>query len=238
MSLTASPLVRNLSRFGGLAAQDLERLDAAVGKCVATAAAHVDLVREGDCPTAILVVLDGWVSRYKQLRDGHRQIVSLSIAGDICDTSAFVRQRSDYSLGTLTAVKFAEISPEDFGTILTSSPAMAKALWWNEMVSSSIQRAWTTNIGQRPAIARISHLFCEMQVRLQKMDLVQGNGFAFPLTQLDIADATGLTAVHVNRTLRALRRDNLIQLRGKHLTILDPDALRNIATFDPSYLHL
>jgi CRP-like cAMP-binding protein len=115
---------------------------------------------------------------------------------------------------------------------------VTQALWWESLVNSAIQREWTLNVGQRTAYERISHLLAELYLRLKTVGLTQNGSCDFPLTQTDVADATGLTAVHVNRTLQELRRDNLIVLERRRLTIPDLRSLMDAAMFNPNYLHL
>jgi CRP-like cAMP-binding protein len=117
-------------------------------------------------------------------------------------------------------------------------PRITQALFWDELVTVAIQREWTLNVGQRTAYERIAHLLCELYLRLRTVGLTDGTSCHFPLTQVDLADATGLTAVHVNRTLQELRRDGLIELQSKTLTIPDLNALRQVALFNDNYLHL
>jgi len=200
--------------------------------------ARRDLVREGEKPRAVNVVLDGWACRYKQLPDGRRQVVSFFLPGDLCDANVFILREMDHSIGAITKVRYAEIMPADFEDLMTQSPRITQALWWHELVTAAVQREWTTNVGQRSAYERIAHLLCELFIRLRQVQLTEGESCDFPLTQTDIADATGLTSVHVNRTLQELRREGLIGLAGKRLTIPDLRALMNVSMFNANYLHL
>ncbi|MBV9881840.1 MAG: Crp/Fnr family transcriptional regulator [Sphingomonadaceae bacterium] len=207
-------------------------------KNVREVGARRDLVREGEKPRAVNVVLDGWACRYKQLPDGRRQVVSFFLPGDLCDANVFILREMDHSIGAITKVRYAEIMPADFEDLMTQSPRITQALWWHELVTAAVQREWTTNVGQRSAYERIAHLLCELFIRLRQVQLTEGESCDFPLTQTDIADATGLTSVHVNRTLQELRREGLIGLAGKRLTIPDLRALMNVSMFNANYLHL
>ena len=213
----------------------LERL---TRKNVRDVPARRDIVREGEKPRAVNVVLEGWACRYKQLPDGRRQVVSFFLPGDLCDANIFILKEMDHSIGAITAVRYAEILPADFEDLMAQSPRVTQALWWHELVTAAVQREWTTNVGQRTAFERIAHLFCELFLKLQQVGRTNGTSCDFPLTQIDIADATGLTSVHVNRTLQELRREGLIELANKRLTIPDLAALMNVAMFNPNYLHL
>ena len=200
--------------------------------------ARRDIVREGEPPRAVRVVLEGWGCRYKQLPDGRRQVVSFFIPGDLCDANIFILKEMDHSIGSITPMKYAEIAPAEFETLMASSPRITQALWWHELVNAAVAREWTTNVGQRTAYERIAHLFCELFVRLRTIGATRDGSCDFPLTQTDIADATGLTPVHVNRTLQELRADGLIELNRRSLTIPDLDALMRVAMFNPNYLHM
>jgi CRP-like cAMP-binding protein len=122
--------------------------------------------------------------------------------------------------------------------LIENYPRVTQALWWEALVNAAIQREWTLNLGQRTAYERIAHLLVELFCRLKSVRMTQGDSCDFPLTQNDLADAAGLTAVHVNRTLQELRRDGLIVLEHKRLTIPDLKRLAEAAMFNASYLHL
>lgn len=196
------------------------------------------MIREGDKPRAVNLLVEGWACRYRQLPDGRRQIVSFFIPGDLCDANVFILREMDHSIGAITRIKIAEISPDEFEHLMSESVRITKALWWHELVEAGIQREWTTNVGQRTAYERIAHLLCELFVRLQSVGLVRDESCDFPLTQVDIADATGLTAVHVNRTLQELRKNQLVELHQRTLTIPDLERLQDVAMFNSNYLHL
>jgi CRP-like cAMP-binding protein len=197
-----------------------------------------DVIREGDKPRAVNIVIEGWACRYKQLPDGRRQIVHFFLPGDLCDANVFLLREMDHSIGAITSLRYAEISPPDFEDLQLRSPRITQALWWHELVNAGISREWITNVGQRTAFERIAHLFCELYHRLRIVGRTENGSCAFPLTQMDLADATGLTAVHVNRTLQELRRQGLIELQGKRLNIPDLGALERVSMFNPNYLHL
>lgn len=234
----AEPLIRHLSQYSALAADDIETLERIAGERVRRIGVREDIVSEGDKPGYMRVILSGWACRYKALEDGRRQIVAFFLPGDVCDFNVFLLARQDHSIGALTPTKVTEISREAFDNILANHPRLTKALWKDSLVTVAIQREWTLNLGQRVAFERMAHLFCELFIRLEAVGQVQGNSCHFPVTQADLADATGLSTVHVNRTLQELRAANLIILSGKTLTIPDMEALRAAALFDANYLHL
>ena len=233
-----SPLALRLQAFTKLSREDLASIERASRKGTREVGARRDLIREGDEPKSVFLVLEGWACRYKQLPDGRRQIVGLFIPGDICDLNVYILKEMDHSIGAITNLKVAEIGRDDFEQLMQANPRVMQALFWDELVTVSVQREWTLNLGQRTAYERISHLFVELFLRLKAVGLAEGNSCDLPLTQVDIADASGLTAVHVNRTLQELRKEGLIELQGRKLVIPDLTALKNAALFNDNYLHL
>lgn len=197
-----------------------------------------DLIREGEKPQFVHLMVDGWACRYKTLPDGRRQIVAFFVPGDFCDLNVYILRQMDHSLGAITRLSVADISRDDMDALTTNHPRVTQSLWWESLVQSAIQREWTLNIGQRTAYERIGHLLVELFLRLRSVKLTNGTSCDFPLTQTDLADATGLTAVHVNRTLQELRHEGLIVLERKRLTIPDLQRLMDAAMFNPNYLHL
>jgi CRP-like cAMP-binding protein len=233
-----SSLSLRLQAYTKLSQSDLEAIDLLSRRAIRQVPARRDLIREGDQPKSVFIVLNGWACRYKQLPDGRRQVVGFFIPGDLCDLNIYILKEMDHTIGAVSAATVAEISREELEQLMADHPRITQALFWNELVTVAIQREWTLNLGQRTAYERIAHLFVEMFLRLQVVGRTSGNGCEFPLTQNDIADATGLTAVHVNRTLQELRRDGLVELHSRMLTIPDLKALKNAALFNDNYLHL
>ena len=233
----AQTVVRRLSAFRELSVSAVTALEKAVGERIVRAGAGQDLVSEGEQLDRIRIVLAGWLSRYKTLEDGRRQIVNFVLPGETCDAHAYLLPRIDHSIGTLTPVIYTEIERERFEELVESDRGLAEAIWCETLSNSSIQREWALNIGRRIALERVAHLLCEIVERLRPVGLLEGNSCAFPITQTDLADATGLSVVHLNRTLQELRASGLIVLRERMLTISDLDVLKNVGLFDASYLH-
>ena len=213
-------------------------LDRAASERVRSFGPRVDIAREGDRPRDVHMILAGWACRYKQLEDGRRQIVSFFLPGDICDLNIFILREMDHSIGTITSVTVADLSREFFDEISSGFPRIATAFWWESLVNAAIQREWTMSLGQRTAAERMSHLLCEIFLRLRLAGLTREDSCDFPLTQSDLADATGLSKVHVNRTLQELRSAELIVLKGKSLTIPNLERLMNEGLFNANYLHM
>lgn len=197
-----------------------------------------DVVAEGDVPRFAHVVLEGWGCRYRQLPDGRRQILSLLLPGDLFDPHPQAVARTDHAVGAITAMTVAEVAPDALAALSRDNRAIARALWWNNHVAMGTQREWIASLGLRSARERIALLFCEVHYRLRLSGRCRGPACDFPLTQADLAEATGLTPVHVNRMVQELRREGLIDWEARTLTIHDLDRLGTIASFTPAYLHL
>lgn len=236
--MAVNPLVRKLEQFVRLSPADRTILARASSERVRKFPARVDISREGDKPKDVHLILSGWACRYKQLEDGRRQVVSFFLPGDMCDLNVFILREMDHSIGTITDVTVADLSREFFDEISAGYPRVATALWWETLVNAAIQREWTMNLGQRTASERMAHLLCEIFFRLRLSGEIDVNSCEFPLTQSDLADATGLSKVHVNRTLQELRAADLIVLRGKTLTVPSLERLMNAGLFNPNYLHI
>ena len=231
-------LTRRLEEYTPLTDADRDELARLCAQSTHTIQAKHDLIREGDTPRSIFVILDGWACHYRSLENGRRQIVDFAIPGDLCDLNLFVLDRMDHSIGAVTRLKVAEVGREVFRRVVTNFPNITTALWWVELVSKSIHREWIVNVGQRSARQRIAHLFCEMYLRLESVGLTEGFSCDFPLTQNEIAETTGLTSVHVNRSVQELRREGLIEFERRRLTIPDMLALQGAGLFNPDYLHI
>ncbi|QPF84373.1 Crp/Fnr family transcriptional regulator [Bradyrhizobium genosp. L] len=231
-------LVRKLENFVRLSPEDHAILNRATSERVRRFGPRLDLVREGDRPKDVHLILSGWACRYKQLEDGRRQVVSFLLPGDICDVNVLILREMDHSIGTITPVSVADLSREFFDEVAARHARIATALWWDTLVNAAIQREWTMNLGQRTALERLAHLLCEIWLRLRLAGLTKGDSCDLPLTQGDLADATGLSKVHVNRTLQELRAAGLIVLKGKTLAVPDLDRLMQAGLFNPNYLHM
>jgi len=234
----ADALIRKLEHFVRLSRDDREVLDRVAAQRVRKLGPHEQILAEGDNPKVIYLVLEGWACRYKHLEDGRRQIVGFFLPGDLCDLNVFILREMDHSISSITSLRLAEISRQAFDAILDGHPRITQALWWDALVSMAIQREWTVNLGQRDALERIAHLMCELYIRLRTAGLARGNACDFPITQAELADATGMSPVHVNRTLQELRNLKLINLSSRLLTIPDLDRLMHAGLFNANYLHL
>ncbi|WP_447762900.1 Crp/Fnr family transcriptional regulator [Sphingopyxis panaciterrae] len=197
-----------------------------------------DLVCEGERPAVLHVVLSGWAQKYKQLPDGRRQILALVLPGQPCDLDLFTVVRTDHSISAVRRLAVAEIGRQEAVSLLEQCPNLAPVLCWSEIVTAAIQREWTINIGQRNALERVAQLMCEIFARQRGIPASGGGECDFLLTQWQLAEATGLTQVHVNRTVQELRRRCAVELRNSRLFIPDFAELAALAAFNANYLHL
>lgn len=198
-----------------------------------------DIVREDERPLQACLMLSGFACRYKMLADGGRQIMSFHIAGDIPDLQSVHLPRMDHSVGVLAPTRVAAFNHDDLRRAIYGNPTVCHLLWRDTLVDASIHRAWMMGLGRLPARSRIAHLLCEMLVKHQAAGLTRGHSFELPLTQSELADALGLSPVHVNRVLQELRAEGLIQIaRRGEATIIDWERLQEVGAFDVAYLHM
>ena len=181
------------------------------------------------------LVIEGLVARRKETALGKHQITAIFVPGDLIDGHVALQLPADHDLVALSEGRAAPISEAGLGD-LEAEGGLAKAIQRSSAYEASIAREWVVNIGARDAGPRVAHLLCELVWRLQHAGLAQNHACALPLRQQDIADATGISAVHVNRVLQRLRRGGLIRLVGEQLEILEPGRLEELADFEPDYL--
>jgi CRP-like cAMP-binding protein len=195
------------------------------------------IAREGQQPAEFTLLLRGFAYRQKLLRDGGRQIIAFALPNEFADLSANVLGTADHNVQSLNRSEAAIIPRSALLELWDARPAVRMAMWTDTLIDASIVREWVVNVGRRDSRARIAHLLCEIACRLPVVGARDGENFDFPVTQEQLADATGLTPVHTNRTLQALRREGLIQSSNGSLRILDWKGLTEAADFDELYLH-
>ena len=166
-----------------------------------------------------------------------RQILSFQIAGDFMDLQSFTLNRLDHSIVTLTASRVATFSHSSIADLIVE-PSLARLLWHETLVEAAIFREWIVNVGRRNAYQRVAHVLCELVTRMEAVGLARDGICDLPLTQSELADATGLSTVHVNRVIQELRRENLITLRSRTFSALNWSGLKIAAEFDATYLQL
>lgn len=196
------------------------------------------LVRGGQELNVSLLLIDGWLARSKDLPSGERQVTQLHVSGDFADLHSFTLKRLDHDVVTLSDCIIGVAPHDRLKDVTERFPRIARYYWFSTNVDAAITRELALSLGQRSAISRMAHLFCELHVRLGVVGRARDNGFDFPLTQRELSECLGLTVVHVNRTIQELRRRGLVELENRQLTILDKRGLEGVAEFDPTYLYL
>ena len=196
------------------------------------------VVRAGEELNHSVMLLDGWLARCKDLPEGDRQVTELHVAGDFADLHGFTLKRLDHDVVTMSECNVALAPHDRLGEMTDRYPRLARVYWFMTNIDAAIHREWALSLGQRSALSRMAHLFCEMNIRLDVVGRASRNSYEFPLTQRELSECLGLTVVHANRTIQELRRRGLIELENRQLNILDRRGLEGVAQFDPTYLYL
>ncbi|AWN40156.1 Crp/Fnr family transcriptional regulator [Methylobacterium durans] len=189
----------------------------------------------GEVTDRVYLVMSGFACRYKTLPGGARRIVSFVLPGDLCYMHDAGRFGRDLRVGALAPCSVADIPRSRLLEVVNAFPAISHAIWWVTLRELSRAREWIVN-DTRPADKRLAHLFCELLVCLQVIGQADADGFEFPLTQLDMADALGISHVHINRVLQSLRTNGLISWSNQQVAFPNVEALKAFAEFDPAYL--
>lgn len=229
-------LTRKLDAMAKLGKAELEAIQALPYRLEDVAAAR-HLVREGTAPADCCVLIRGYACRYKLTASGARQIVSFHIAGDILDLQHIHLQTADHHVQAVTSARVAWISKAQFRSLALQWPQIAEAMWRDSLIDASIFREWVLNVGRRDAKSRIAHMLCEFLMRCETAGLVNRKVFELPLTQEHIADATGLTSVHVNRMLKLLTSEGALEGGSRSYRVASWERLKAIGEFDQAYLH-
>jgi len=234
----ANPLIERLSRFVSLDAPEIQAIRH-ISRHSRRFQAHDTLIHQESRPNFVCLIVSGIAFRYRYLPDGRRQIFGYLLPGDLCDTHFVISNQSDHSVGLLCDSVVAMISTSELMEVMVNHPRIERALLMTSLVEAAVMREWLLNVGQRDAIQKLSHFFCEMAARLHSIGDVNPDGsFSIPITQTELADTIGLTPVHVNRSLQRLRREGLVVWTKRRLTIVNRDLLEMIAGFDEAYLQL
>lgn len=235
---TLGPMLRKLKLWAKLDRDD-ERALLELPHTVVTIEKQRALVVEGDVVAHCWVVLRGYCVRYKIVGDGGRQILSIHMKGDLVDLENGLLGVADHGVQALTVCKMAKIPIEAVRQLAQARPTISDALWYDTLVDGAIHREWIANVGRRDATTRMAHLLCEFALKLEAVSLGEQLDYELPMTQDQLADATGMTPVHVNRVLQALASEGLIErLTPKSLVIADWKKLASAGDFDRGYLHL
>ena len=196
------------------------------------------LIRAGEELSTSSLLIEGWLARSKDLPGGERQVTQLHIAGDFADLHGYTLKRLDHDVVTLADCSIAVVPHERLREMTNAQPRLAQIFWFSTNIDAAIQSELALSLGQRSAVSRMAHLFCELHERLGVVGRTDGDAYEFPLTQRELSECLGLTVVHANRTLQELRRRGLVELENRRLTIRDRRGLEGLAEFDPAYLYL
>ncbi len=200
---------------------------------------HIYLVREGEMPRPhCSIVLSGLAYRHKLAHNGGRQIVSIHLTGDLLDLEHLFLAVADHSVQALTELVLLDVDRAALQEMALTRPSIGRALWVDGLIDASIAREWVLNVGRRDGRARIAHILCELAVRMRAAGVLDSVSFQLPMTQEQLGDATGMTGVHVNRMVKSLAADGLIEHSGRTIAIRDWRGICREGDFNPLYLHL
>ena len=230
-----SPLARKLAAFVALSAEDHSTLDR-LHQRRRKFAAGVDVVHQGQVNQSAFILSKGWACSYKTLPNGGRQIVDFQIPGDFLGLRSVLFRTADHNIEPVTAVEASEVVITDLMEAFANTPRMAAAVLWAASRDEAMIIEHLVGIGRRNALERMAHFLLEFAARLKLVGLGSNAGYDCPLSQYMLADALGLSAVHVNRVLRQLRELGLLTFQKGHVTIDDFDGLVVLADFDTAYL--
>ena len=235
MSAVQSPLGRKLGAFVALSEQELAAL-AVFHQRRRTFEPGVDLVRQGQLGQIAYILADGWVCSYKLLSNGTRQIVDFQVLGDFLGLRSVLFRTSDHHAEAMTKVEVSEVSSTDLIDAFANTPRLATAVLWAASRDEAMVVEHLVDLGRRNALERTAHLLLELGARLKLVGLGTKEGYACPINQYMLADALGLTAVHINRIMRQLREEGLLTFRSGQVIFDDFEKLVELADFDTAYL--
>ncbi len=195
------------------------------------------VMNRGDVATRSTFLISGFMCRYMDGADGHRQLVSVQTPGDFVDLHAYPLQRLDHDVATLSECTVAYAPHAKITEIIEHFPHLGRVLWFSTLLDAAMHREWIFRLGRLDAVGRVAHMLCETYARLDAVGLVENGAFAWPLTQQDLGEACGLTSVHVNRTLRVLREAGMVEVSDRIVTMLDFERLASTGEFQPDYLY-
>ncbi|MEE4454684.1 Crp/Fnr family transcriptional regulator [Novosphingobium resinovorum] len=224
-------LIRKWSRTWKLTATDQQ---AVPGLCEYTRRVprRADIISQGACPERIHIILTGWAARYNILGNGKRRITAILLAGDVCDYHGSILGRMDHSIFARTDCEIACVEPQRIPEISVSHPSLARAIGRSALIDEAIMRRWLVKSGRCEALEAVSHLLAELHVRAGVIGLTDDHSMEFPLIQEEIGDATGLTAVHVNRVFKKLRELQIVSAHQRRIFSHNQEELKSLGGFD------
>ena len=197
-----------------------------------------DIVIEGEVVEDVFVIEAGWAIRFRMLDDGRRQILNFMLPGDCFDMMSLNKAQSDHSVSAATEVVLIRVKADDFLKVVARKPQLASAFWWAAIQEEAILREQIVRIGRRSARERVGHLILELNRRVAAVTGERDNYLYLPVPQSLLADALGLSIVHISRTFTRLRKEGFIQITNRGIEILDREGLMEMCDFDSRYLHL
>jgi len=235
MAVVESALLRKLNRFAPLTRAELAGLAELEARC-RPVAARTELVHERQAGHRAFILQQGWACCYKLLPDGGRQVIDFRIPGDFMGLRSVLLRTSDHSFAAVTDLVVAEVPARQMLATLQQLPRLGAAILWAASRDEAMVVEHLVNVGRRSALARTAHFFIEIGLRLELVGLGSKAGYACPLNQYLLADALGLTAIHVNRVLRQLRERELMTFRDGEVVFHDLTRLRRLAGHHGGYL--
>src|SRR5438874_12369259 len=232
-----NPLVAKLSQFAPLSDRDVGLIETLCSP-EERFRAGANIVVEGEAPRSAFVLTRGMACRYRLMPDGRRQILTILIPGDFFELHGFLLQTTDHSVATIGPTRIALIGREALTDIIANYPRIGAALWWSAMQEEAMLRERIVALGRRSARGRVAYLLCELVWRQPAIGMAEDHAIRLPFTQTDLADMLGLTSVHTNRVLQGFRRDELITLAHRRLTLHDLERLQAISDLTSDYLKL
>jgi CRP-like cAMP-binding protein len=230
-----SALTRKLSAFVALSEAELAVLER-LHQRRRTFGPGRDMVHQGQSDQAAYILASGWVCSYKIQPDGTRQIVDFQVPGDFLGLRSVLLRTSDHSFEPIVTIEAAEVLKSDLLAAFAQTPRLATAILWAASRDEAMVVEHLVGIGRRDADARMAHFLLELGSRLALVGIGSKEGYDCPLTQYHLADALGLSAIHVNRVLRQLREGGVVTFRDGRVTFHDYGRLVELAEFDPAYL--
>lgn len=235
--MQSHPLIHRLENHGPLTEEERE-IVREITSSATEYGPRETIVAEGECLDYSSLFVEGFGLRQKHLADGRRQITAFHVPGDFADLHSLLLKKMDDGIVTITRCRVARVRHKDLMRISATQPYLTRAFWFLTLVDGAVHRQWLSSVGAMESLERIAHFLCELRDRLGIVELAGESRFVLPITQEELGDAFGMSTVHVNRSLMSLRAMNLIHSEGRTLVIDDLPRLKQIAHYNPDYLHL
>jgi len=231
-----SPGVLKLRRIFDISPEEERLLDTITARRVEVRKGG-ELVVQGEPDETAYVILQGWALRHRQLADGRRQILNFLLPGDWAGLTTILFHSADHSVTAVTPIVAAPVSFADMTGLFREHARLALGIYWTAAQEEAVVAEHLVDVGRRNAFERLGHLFLEILLRLEFVGQTAADGsFDFPLNQTALADSLGLSHVHVNRTLKRLRREGLVEIEGRRARILDRRGLSRVVHCESTYL--